>query len=476
MSALPHNLEAEQGLLGALLFDNRIIERLPAIAPGMFFDPVHGRIFKTIADLIRGGRLADGVTLRKRFEEDGGLKEIGGAGYLMALMETAAKIPAHAVEYAVETVDLYQRREAITAAEAIAHDLRKSRDESAAEIIRRGEKSLQGLTAGGKSWVSAREAGVMIAKSLDDPAPRGMKTGIAKLDELLGGGLYAPDFVVIAGRPAMGKTALADNISANVAREGKVVGSFSMEMSAEQIAARIIAKESVRASGPRVRHGSFRRKDARPDRSVVDPLVARVPETLLIDETGAQSLAGIEASAKNMRRAMGQLDLIVIDYLQLMQESGAKKEGRTRELSEITAGLKALAKKLSVPVIALSQLSRAVESRQDKRPQLSDLRESGSIEQDADIVLFVYREHYYLERATPQRGETEDRSAFAVRQTKHAELLDQTQHEIELFTGKNRHGATSKEQLFCDLAVDLIADEMPTSTPPRSRVGQDGVS
>lgn len=475
MSALPHNLEAEQALLGALLFDNRTMERLPPLTPGMFFDPVHGRIFKALADLIRGGRLADGLTVRDRFASDGGLQEIGGASYLLTLMEAAAKLPIHATEYANEILDLYQRREAITAAQTIIDEMMRNREDAAADIIRRGEKGLQGLSVGGQNWISARAGAAAIQAGLDNPAPPGARTGISKLDRLIGGGLFAPDFVVIAGRPSMGKTALADNISTNVADAGLVVGSFSMEMSAEQIAARIIARRSA-ALGPSIKVEDFRRGEARPKAKAIAHLVERVPETLLIDETGAQSLAGIEASARNMRRAMGQLDLILVDYLQLMRESGTKRESRVNEVSEITAGLKALAKRLGVPVVALSQLSRAVENRADKRPQLSDLRESGSIEQDADVVLFVYREHYYLERSPPTPIEDESRADFSARKAAYETRLFETENIFDIFTGKNRNGPTGAETLFCNLAMDVIADEMPERTPHAHKPVQDGVS
>jgi replicative DNA helicase len=200
---------------------------------------------------------------------------------------------------------------------------------------------------------------------------------------------------------------------------------------------------------------------------------------LLIDPSGAQTLAGLEASARAMKRQTRQLDLILVDYLQLMRDAQARRDGRTQELSEITAGLKALSKRLGVPIIALSQLSRQVENREDKRPQLSDLRESGSIEQDADIVLFVYREHYYLERNEPQPRDKESREDFSARRSQHERRLEETANTFEIFTGKNRHGAGGREEFYCDLSMDTIADDWPISharTPRAFERGQDGAS
>jgi replicative DNA helicase len=272
----------------------------------------------------------------------------------------------------------------------------------------------------------------------------------------------------------MGKTALADNIAANVAAGNKVVGFFSMEMDPAQIAARVLSRRSGSFSYSKLR--SF---TDRPHPSHVEPLVADLPEGLLIDPTGAQTLAGLEASARAMKRQTRQLDLILVDYLQLMRDAAARRDGRTQELSEITAGLKSLAKRLSVPIIALSQLSRQVENREDKRPQLSDLRESGSIEQDADIVLFVYREHYYLERNEPQPQAKEKKEDFSARKAKYDERLILTANTFEIFTGKNRHGAGGREEFYCDLSMDMIADEQPIShiqTPRAFGSGQDGAS
>jgi len=468
--ALPHNLEAEQALLGALLFDNVWLERIPAITPGMFFDPVHGRIYAAIVDMIRAGRTVDAIALRDRFAQDDGLHEIGGAGYLLTLQERAGIDSLRSASYAESIRDTFLRREVFRSAQETAlAALEPERD--IAESIRAGERSLASLMVGGKSWVSVREAGEQIVRDLHSPAPMGLRSGLSKLDTLLGGGLYAPDFIVVAGRPAMGKTALADNLATNVSSGGKVVGFFSMEMDPPQIAARVLARRSGK-----FKYSSLRSFEDRPSPELVAPYLSRLPETLLIDPTGAQTLAGIEASARAMRRQMGQIDLILVDYLQLMRDAAARRDGRVQEVSEITAGLKALAKRLGCPVVALSQLSRAVENRQDKRPILSDLRESGTIEQDADIVLFIYREHYYLSRDALEPFDDETDIAYSKRREAHDFKLARTANEVDVITGKNRHAQPGTEQLWCDLSMDMIADDWPDRTPHASRWGQDGVS
>ena len=471
MSALPHNIEAEQSLLGAVLFDNRLFDAVPMLTPAMFYDPVHGRIYDAALDLVRKGLVADAVSLRNWAKADPGIVEIGGASYLMRLLEHAAPLPSQAVTYAELVREMHQRRETYGAMMRLA-GRSLNHDADIVEVIKQGETELSSLIAGGKGWINVREAGEAVVADLDRPASRGIRSGLMKIDRLLGGGFHAPDFIVIAGRPAMGKTALADNIALNVASAGGVVGFFSMEMDPAQIAARALSRRSA-AMEYGFAYSDFRSHDRRPLSANVRPLLKRLPETLLIDPTGAQSVAGIEASARNMKRHMGKLDLGVVDYLQLIREGGGKRDNRTQELSEITAGMKSLAKRLGIPIIALSQLSRAVESRDDKRPQLSDLRESGSIEQDADSVLFIYREHYYLERRPPTPQADEDRPSFSTRLAKHDQRMRETRNMFELFTGKNRHGPGGTETLYCDLSMDVISDEL---TPHASPLRQDGVS
>jgi replicative DNA helicase len=461
-----HNLSAEQGVLGALLFDNsnwtRLKDRLGA---DHFFDPVHQRIFSSIGTLIEQGRTADAVTLREWALGDSGLGEIGGAAYLVTLLENAATMDEAVLDYADHIRDFAERRSIVemcrdTIKLAQTPPLGADAEDVLDETMRSIQRFADSRIGARGAWRSVRHAGGEIVKALRSPTPPGVKTGLTKLDRLLGGALYAPDLVIVAGRPAMGKTSFADNIAANVAYSGAVVGFFSMEMAPDQIAARMVSRRSA-GMGAGFPYSRLRDRESRPDADYVEGLVGGLPDTLIIDPTGAQSVAGVRAAARGMRRQKRRLDLIILDYLQLMRDAQARRDGRVQEVSQITADLKALSKELGVPIIALSQLSRAVEARQDKRPQLSDLRESGTIEQDADIVLFVYREHYYLERSEPQAREGESRDDFAKRQGEHARRLRETRNRCEVATGKNRHAAGGVEQFYCDLSMDVIMDFPP---------------
>lgn len=477
------NLPAEQAVLGALLFDNSHHERIrDRLAIEHFSEAVHRKLYGAIAEMIAAGRVADGVSLRAWALQDADMielaeQELGGkpAAYLLRLMENAARLSEHVIEYAEIIHDLAERRTLVRLCQDSARlALAPPLGADASDILEETIRSLQAFSdkrhgARARSWVTARDAAEAVAAALRDPTPAGLRSGLAKLDRLLGGAFYAPDLIIIAGRPAMGKTALADNIALNVAQDGAVVvGLFSMEMSPDQVAARMLSRLS--ADTPQsFTYSKVRDRDFRPDADHVERIAKRLPETLLIDPTGAQTVAGIRAAAHNMRKDKRRLDLIVVDYLQLMRDAAARKDGRTQEVSQITADLKSLAKDFSVPIIALSQLSRAVESRQDKRPQLADLRESGSIEQDADIVLFLYREHYYLERNEPQPKEGEGREGLADRMRQHRQRLQETRDRFEIYTGKNRHAAGGVENFFCDLAMDVILDDSPDRLPnPRS--------
>lgn len=470
MASLPHNLDAEQALLGALLFDNKILDRLGPLEESSFFDPVHGRIFAVARDRIKAGQLADPTTL-KALTVEPGMVDLGGPAYLVRLMTAAAPFAPDAIDYAALVIELAQKRAIFRACQEAAHAAIEE-GSNPAEIVRATETKLRALSLGSKGWTTLREAGREVVEDLRQPAPKGLHTGLAKMDKLLAGGLYAPDLVILAGRPAMGKTALADVLATNVASSGRTVAFFSMEMDPAQIAARVLSRRSTAAKA--FSYSELRQPGNRPHPSDVAPLVERLPETLLIDPTGAQTLAGIEAQLRAMRAETGAVDMVLVDYLQLMREPGMKKENRTQELSEITAGLKGIAKRFHCPVVALSQLSRALENRADKTPQLSDLRESGSIEQDADIVLFVYREHYYLERNKPVPRADEDRSEFSTRLAKHEQRLKDTAHAFKLLSGKNRHGQGGIEDLYCDLAMDVISDEPPSLGPRGSMWVQDG--
>jgi replicative DNA helicase len=458
----PHNLEAEQSLLGAILFDNETYNRINArLQPKHFFDPVHGRIFQACAEMITAGDLADGVTLKERFARDGGIKEIGGAVYLMKLMDAAAPLAAQAQAYADLIYDLALRRELIRVGTVIA-DLAENppEDHDAEDIIEEAERTLFTLAESGAASTGFSPFSSALTTSIEMAAAAyestsdvsGIATNFEDLDRMLGG-LHPSDLVILAGRPSMGKTALATNIAFNVARnrmqwdqapeEGKpqtkggIVAFFSLEMSAEQLATRLLS-DAAEIESDRIRRGKISKPEYE---RLADKAVELQRLPLHIDETGAIGIAQLQARARRLQRTYG-LDCIVVDYLQLVTSSSRKSDGRVQEVSEITQGLKALAKDLKVPVIALSQLSRQVENRDDKRPQLSDLRESGSIEQDADVVLFVYRESYYLERAEPREGS--DEHIAWMRQ------VDEVRNQAEVIIGKQRHGPIGKVKLFFD--------------------------
>lgn len=462
MRVAPHNLEAEQALLGAILFDNETFNRItPNLQDRHFYDPVHGRIFAACSELIAAGELADGVTLKERFARDGGIKEIGGAVYLMKLMEQAAPLSAQAQSYALLIYDLALRRELIRVGNVIT-DLAENPPDGndAKDIIEEAERTLFSLAESGASNSGFSPFSRALTASIESAAAAyesksdvsGIATGFDDLDRMLGG-LHASDLIILAGRPSMGKTALATNIAFNVAKarlaalrsgdfesqtnKGGVVAFFSLEMSAEQLATRLLS-DAADIESDRIRRGKITKQEYE---RLAEEAANLQQLPLHIDETGAIGIAPLQARARRLQRTVG-LDCIVVDYLQLVTSSSRKSDGRVQEVSEITQGLKALAKDLKVPVIALSQLSRQVETREDKRPQLSDLRESGSIEQDADAVLFVYRESYYLERAEPREG-TDEHIAW-MRQ------VDEVRNQAEVIIGKQRHGPIGKVKLFFD--------------------------
>jgi replicative DNA helicase len=459
VAAMPHNLEAEQALLGCLMFDNAAFERLSDRLRGShFYEPFHQRLYTAIEDHIRQGLLAEPTILMERFKQDPAFQEFGGLRYLADLVDRAPPA-ANAPDYARVVYDLALRRELIR----IGGDIIKEAPEpetAALDQIERAEQSLYSLAETGKpssgfvSFAEALKGAVQMAGEAYQREGKlaGLATNLDDLDQKLGG-LYPSDLLVLAGRPSMGKTALATNIAFNVARNyryeitpegrktvsGGVVAFYSLEMSAEQLAMRILADASG-VSSDRLRKGEI---DATDYGRVRDAAIEIGESPLFIDATGGLSISKLAARARRLKRAEHGLDLIIVDYLQLVTtgDSGGQKN-RVQEISEITGGLKALAKELNVPIIALSQLSRQVESREDKRPQLSDLRESGSIEQDADVVMFVYRESYYLGRAEPKEGTEEH--------LKWQEDMDHLRHQAEVVIGKQRHGPIGIVKLAFD--------------------------
>ncbi len=446
----PSNIEAEQALLGVMMYDNAAYERLSDQLQGRhFYEPFHQRLYSAIESHIRKGQLAEPILLAEEFKSDAAFQELGGVRYLADLYERAPPA-ANAPDYGRVIYDLALRRELIRiGGEILVEAQGADPDITARDQIEQAEQKLYGLAESGTSsggFVSFEHALTgavqMAAEAYSrDGALAGISTGLMDLDKQLGG-LHPSDLLILAGRPSMGKTALATNIAFNVAKayawepqpdgtrktvNGGVVAFYSLEMSAEQLAMRILADASG-VSGDKLRKGEI---DASEFGRLRDAAIEIQEAPLYVDATGGLSIAKLTARARRLKRAVG-LDLIVIDYLQLVTTDGGSAQGRVQEVSAITGGLKALAKELNVPVIALSQLSRQVENREDKKPQLSDLRESGSIEQDADAVMFVYREAYYLGRMEPREGTPEHMTW--------QEEMDKIAAVAEVIIGKQRHG------------------------------------
>ena len=452
----PQNLEAEQALLGAILVNNDAYYRVSDfLEPPHFFEDLHRRIYEIAATLIRQGKLASPITL-KTFLGDQDLGGLTVSQYLARLAAEATTV-INADAYGRTIYDLAIRRSLIGIGEDLVNTAYDSPVESAPrDQIEEAERRLYQLAESGKYDGGFQRFSDALTHAIDmaaaafkrDGRLSGIATGLSDLDRMMGG-LQSSDLVIVAGRPGMGKTALATNIAFNIAKayqgekqpdgslktvNGGIVGFFSLEMSAEQLATRIIAEQSGIPSY-KIRRGDIREDDFF---KITD--VARDMQTIpfYIDQTGGISIAQLTARARRLKRQRG-LDLLVVDYLQLLSGSSKKGDNRVQELTEITTGLKALAKELNVPVVALSQLSRQVESRDDKRPQLSDLRESGSIEQDADVVMFVFREEYYLKNKEPKPGTEEH--------IKWQDEMALVHGKAEVIIGKQRHGPTGTVQL-----------------------------
>lgn len=454
---LPHNIEAEQQLLGAILTNNDIYDRIASLCRAEhFFDPVHQRIFDIAAARIQKNALASPVTLKAFLEDDAGLKELGGPAYLVRL--AGAAISAFAArDFAQMIYDLAVRRELIQlgrdiSAKAtkveITSEPREQITEAEQRLYKLGEQGV--AERGFQSFLKAVTEAVNSANAAYQRGGglAGISTGLIDLDKKMGG-LHPSDLIILAGRPSMGKTSLATNVAFNIAKaykrgrthdgnegaiEGGCVGFFSLEMSAEQLAARILS-EAAEVPSEQIRRGDMTETEFR---RFVEAAKSLESCPLYIDDTPALPISQVAARARRLKRTHG-LDVLMVDYLQLLKGTGRGETNRVQEVSEITQGLKAIAKELNIPVIALSQLSRTVESRDDKRPQLSDLRESGSIEQDADVVMFVYRDEYYHERLKPP----EDDPRFA----EWMEKAERVHGKAEVILGKQRHGPIGTVEL-----------------------------
>ena len=463
-SPLPHDLQIEQAVVGMLLSDNQAAERIDWLSAEAFFDPFLRRLFEKILTAIRKGELADPALIKAELAGDPAFEELGGVSYLAQLVEYAP--PASmVVAYSRQLRTLMRRREMIRIGNDLALAATTTSGEDEVDVeLERGQQALynvaeHGDTRGGavtfaealRGAVEMTAQAFMAAGGLS-----GLATNLSDLDSMLGG-LHPSDLVVLAGRPSMGKTALATNIAFNIARryayemqpdgtrktvQGGVVAFYSLEMSAEQLALRMLADASG-VSGDKLRKGEI---DTHQFGKVRDAALEIQEAPMFIDATGGISLAKMAARSRRLKRQHG-LDLIVVDYLQLMAGEG---ENRTQEITSLSIGLKALAKELNVPIIALSQLSRQVEQRADKRPMLSDLRESGSIEQDADQVWFVYREEYYAARSEPREGTAEHLEWQA--------LMDKVEGLAEVIIAKQRHGPIGTVKMAFDSDTTKFSD------------------
>ncbi len=475
---VPHNIDAEQAILGAILSDNECLHRVEDVLRSEhFYDPIHGRIFDAARALVNRNDVADAITLGPFADQDEGLSALGGGDYLVELMAGACST-ATAVEYGKFLRDLALRRELIRVGGDIEHDARGDQDAPAPELLERAERSLFSLAETGRAnrgFVKFVDALTTSVKMIDAAYKReghlsGLSTGFSDLDRLLGG-LHPSDLIILAGRPSMGKTALATNIAFNIAKkyraeagedgkakaaDGGVVAFFSLEMSSEQLATRILSQESG-ISSHFLRTGEI---EPHQFEDVVEAAgrIERAP--LHIDDTGGISIGQLAARARRLKRTVG-LDLIVVDYLQLVTGSGGRggDSNRVQEVTEVTQGLKAMAKDLNVPVLALAQLSRQVEQRDDKRPQLSDLRESGSIEQDADAVMFVFREEYYVKRREPRP----DHADYA----EWEDEMNRVRNRAEIIISKQRHGPIDTVEVQFDQRLTRFSDLAPEDRYPQ---------
>lgn len=478
----PHNIEAEQSLLGAILVNNDAFYRVSDfLEPKHYFEPLHQTIYETASSLIRMGKIATPVTLKTFLPAD---TDVGGMtiGQYLARLAAEATTIINAQDYGRTIYDLALRRDLIGIGEDmvnVAYDAPV--DFAPRAQIEDAERRLYELAESGRYDGGFQKFSQALAVAVDlaakafqrDGKLSGISTGMRDLDTKMGG-LQHSDLIIVAGRPGMGKTSLATNIAYNVARayvpelqadgttkaaNGGVIGFFSCEMSADQLATRIVA-ERTGVPSSHIRRGGISEADFEKIREVSIELQS-LP--FYVDATGGLSIAQLMARARRLKRQKG-LDLLVIDYIQLLSGSGKRSDNRVQEITEITTSLKALAKELNVPVIALSQLSRQVESRDDKRPQLSDLRESGSIEQDADVVLFVYREEYYLAMKEPRPGTPEHEKWQLDMSLAHG--------KAEVIIGKQRHGPTGTVDLAFEASVTRFGDLAPDSQLP-ARSGSD---
>jgi replicative DNA helicase len=478
--SLPSNVEAEAALLGALMLDNRLVEDIGLkLKPDHFFEGVHGRIYEAILRLTDKNMVANPVTLRPMFEGDEAMKEVGGAAYLASLTGSGAALIA-ARDFAQQIYDLALLRALIgVGRDLVESALDTTEDVAPLEQIEKAETELYKVAEQGgaegkaQSFADATKEALKTAERALNSGGHlsGITTGLESMNAKIGG-LHKSDLVIVAGRPGMGKSSLATNIAFSAAQRfmrdiedgleaeqsvGAPVALFSLEMSADQLATRILAEQSG-ISSESLRMGKISKQEFRQLARAAAELES-LP--LYIDDTPGLTIAALRARARRLKRQKG-IGMVIVDYLQLLQGTGRNaNDNRVNEISEISRGLKTLAKELDVPVIGLSQLSRAVEQREDKRPQLSDLRESGSIEQDADIVLFIYREDYYLAARQPADDHPDIEEW--------RQEMERAYGRAEVIVAKQRHGATGKVRLKFDSRVTKFSDAADDSFLPEAR-------
>jgi len=487
--ALPQNVEAEAALLGALMIDNRLVEDVQLkLRPDHFFEPLHGRIYEAILRMTDGNRVANPVTLRPLFEADEAIKDVGGPAYLAQLTGSGAAVIG-AQDFAQQIYDLALLRALIgVGRDLVEGALDTSEDVAPLAQIERAETELYKVAEEGGAEGRAQSFGEAAKASIRNAEAAlnrgggltGITTGFGALNSRIGG-LQRSDLIIVAGRPGMGKTALATNMAFSTAMRfvqdqadgieatkagGAPIAVFSLEMSAEQLVTRVLSEQS-KVTAEQIRTGNLTHQEFASFARAASELQS-LP--FYIDDTPGLTIAALRTRARRLKRQKG-IGMVVVDYLQLLQGTGrgTSGENRVQEISEISRGLKQLAKELDVPVIGVSQLSRAVEQREDKRPQLSDLRESGSIEQDADIVLFVYREEYYLKSHEPKHpipgDPTEVFAAFEEWEAKHSQVAGMA----ELIIAKNRHGGTGKERLRFEGRFTKFSDPADEERLPEMR-------
>ncbi len=476
--SMPNNVAAEQNYLGALLYDNQVFDKTNDILRSEhFFDPLHGKIFESASKLIMRGQVANNVTLKAMIISNDTISEVNIDNYLADLIDGIISI-SDAPDYAQIIHDNYLRRELIRISDIVIREATQPDiDHSAFRQIEAAEQYLFNLAEKDSAVVGLRPFLSVLTETIkqaeiaanSDGHLSGLSTGLTGLNNLLGG-MHKSDLIIIAGRPAMGKTALATNIAfhaATTTRTGEQaapVAFFSLEMSAEQLGLRILSERSELDS-EKIRRGKLKTDEFN---KLIDANREINMAPFFIDDTPALSISQLASRARRMKRTSG-LGLIVVDYLQLLQaQIGVKPENRVQEISNITRSLKGLAKELDVPVLALSQLSRAVEQREDKRPNLADLRESGSIEQDSDVVMFVYREEYYLDKSEPQQKDNETNEKYNERYDNWTKKLENISGLAEIIIAKQRHGPVGNVTVQFESRLTKFHDPISSEQLPNN--------